>query len=75
MLLSTGHQASLNVNSHLGEVHVSLDCKLGRIISSPLNRNGFDQYKKASPSRKQRNARRVADREERQKVVADGFVN
>ena len=73
LLVSAGHQASLNLDSHLGEVQITLNCKLGRIIPPPLsppsNRNGFDQYIRVSPSRKRRNARRVAAREEAQKIL------
>ena len=68
LLLATGHEASLKLDSKLGEVWISLNCKVGRneppaCMSSPTNYDVKSKYR--SPSYFRRQARRRSERESR----------
>ena len=63
-LWGAGIEASLNVESKLGEVYVSLNCKVGRITPpSPASQSPFLRPKYRSPSYYRRQERRKEERE------------
>ena len=64
-LWGAGIEASLNVESKLGEVFISLNCKVGRITppSSPSFQSSFVRPKYRSPSYFRHQERRKEERE------------
>ena len=63
LLRVAGYEASLTLNSKLGEVQISLNCKVGRNVPPPTSPLDWNLRKKVSPSRQLRRARRAAARE------------
>ena len=63
ILSSAGHEAKLNIETRLGEIWVTLDCKVGRIAPplSPVLSSQNHRYR--SPSYFRRQARRREERE------------
>ena len=61
-LRSAGYDAKLNLESKLGEVFVSLNCKVGRILPPPTSRLSSVAPKCRSSSYYRRQARRKASR-------------
>ena len=57
-----GYDAKLNLESKLGKVFVSLNCKVGRILPPPTSRLSSVAPKCRSPSYYRRQARRKASR-------------
>ena len=74
LLRNAGMEASLNFETKLGEVWISLNCKVGRNIPPPPRKPSIDATKKPyrSPSYRRRQVRRKAEREARnQNVIAE----
>merc|ERR1712045_583031 len=61
MLRNAGYDASLNFESKLGEVFISLNCKVGRLLPPPTTPSPVS--KQRSPSYYRRLARRKAMRD------------
>ena len=72
LLKDAGYEASLNLETMLGEVKISLNCKVGRSLpppSSPIAQSSIRRYR--SPSYYRRQARRKAQREAETEVTND----
>ena len=66
LLRDAGYEASLSFNTSLGEVHINLSCKVGRVVPpppSPPAQMVSSSQKYRSPSYYRRQARRRAQRE------------
>ena len=65
LLLNTGYNASLSLESYLGEVSIVLNCKVGRTSPPPCSpvRSYVASPKHRSPSYVRRQARRKAARD------------
>ena len=76
MLRGAGYDASLNLESKLGEVYISLSCKVGRVLS-PSTTPTCVVTKRRSPSYYRRLARRKAARDLNleQSIVAEKANN
>ena len=60
LLWTAGHDASLTLESKLGEVYVSLNCKVGRIVPPSITLTVAASPKFRSPSYSRRQIRRKA---------------
>ena len=73
LLWSAGYDSSLNLESKLGEVYVTLNCKVGRSIPPPTSPISPAKYR--SPSYFRRQERRKAARESEFLVSSEAACN
>ena len=69
LLRDAGLEASLSLETKLGEVEISLSCKVGRILPPPQSPSSSSRYR--SPSYYRRQARRKAQRDLMNNIVGE----